>query len=97
MSLAETFSGPIFQITGLMGLAWTLYIGLKGNDYVSFINESIQFQMPMLVVVVVVKYVILACSKYKTSRRLFYVNILCYFIFVAIIALIDYRVELFGE
>lgn len=41
MSLAETFSGPIFQITGLMGLAWTLYIGLKGNDYVSFINESI--------------------------------------------------------
>jgi len=41
MSLAETFSGPIFQITGLMGLTWTLYIGLKGTEYVSFINESI--------------------------------------------------------
>lgn len=26
LSLAETFSGPIFQITGLMGLTWTLYI-----------------------------------------------------------------------
>lgn len=26
MGLAETFSGPIFQITGLMGLAWTMYI-----------------------------------------------------------------------
>ena len=80
-----------------MGLAWTLYIGLKGEDYVSFINESIQFQMPMLCVVVVVKYLILSCSRYKTSKRLFYVNIACYFIFVAVIALIDYQKELFGE
>ena len=35
-----------------MGLAWTLFISLKGVDAVSFINESIQYQMPMLVVVV---------------------------------------------
>ena len=41
MSLAETFSAQIFQITGLMGLTWTLFISLKGVDYVSFINESI--------------------------------------------------------
>ena len=92
MSLAETFSAQIFQITGLMGLAWTLYIGLAGNEYVSFINESIQFQMPMLIIVVVVKYMILACAKYRTSHRLFYVNLFFYFVFVGVIALIDYRV-----
>lgn len=43
MSLAETFSAQIFQITGLMGLTWTLYIGLRGVDSISFINESIQY------------------------------------------------------
>lgn len=53
--------------------------------------------MPMLILVVVIKYIILACSRYKTSRTLFYVNIACYFIFVIVIALIDYRVELFGN
>ena len=40
IALAEHYSGPIFQITGLMGLAWTLAILVQGND-VSFINESI--------------------------------------------------------
>lgn len=64
MSLAETFSAQIFQITGLMGTAWTLYISFKGKEYVSFINESIQYQMPMLIGVVLIKYIILACSKY---------------------------------
>ena len=41
LSLAETFSAQIFQITGLMGLTWTLYISFAGVEYVSFINESI--------------------------------------------------------
>lgn len=40
VSLAETFSGPIFQITGLMGTAWMAYIGVKGGT-VTFINEGI--------------------------------------------------------
>ena len=97
MSLAETFSAQIFQITGLMGFTWTLFISLKGVESVSFYNESIQFQMPMLVVVVVVKYLLLVCSKYKTSKALFYVNLACYIIFVFLIALIDYRIEIFGE
>ena len=97
MSLAETFSAQIFQITGLMGLTWTLYISLKGSEYVSFINESIQYQMPMLVFVVVIKYSLLACSRYRTSKTLFYVNVVCYVIFVLSIALIDYRLELFGK
>lgn len=51
----------------------------------------------MLVVVVVVKYLLLVCSKYKTSKALFYVNLACYIIFVLLIALIDYRIEIFGE
>ena len=53
--------------------------------------------MPMLILVIVIKYMILACSKYRTSRKLFYVNLACYLIFVFLIALIDYRVEIFGE
>ena len=80
-----------------MGLTWTLYISLKGVDYVRFINESIQYQMPMLVFVILIKYLLLVCSKYRTSKRLFYVNLTMYLIFVCIIALIDYRIELFGE
>lgn len=47
--------------------------------------------MPMLVVVVVIKYLILVCSKYRTSKALFYVNLTCYIVFLGIIALIDYR------
>jgi len=53
--------------------------------------------MPMLVLVVVVKYMLLACSKYRTSKRLFYVNLVCYIVFVFAIACIDYRIEIFGE
>jgi len=40
MGLAETFSGPIFQITGLMGTAWLLFMATSGNN-ISFINEGI--------------------------------------------------------
>lgn len=40
LSLAETFSGPIFQMTGMMGAAWLLYMQIKGGN-VTFINESI--------------------------------------------------------
>jgi len=40
--LAETFSGPVFQITGLMGVAWTMYMLTSGED-ITFINESIQY------------------------------------------------------
>jgi len=40
LGLAETFSGPIFQITGLMGLSWMMYISTTGEP-LSFINEGI--------------------------------------------------------
>jgi hypothetical protein len=53
--------------------------------------------MPMLIFVIFIKYLLLVCSKYRTSKRLFYVNLFFYFLFVAVIAIIDYRIELFGE
>lgn len=52
--------------------------------------------MPMLVVVVVIKYLLLVCSKFHSSRALFYVNLACYIVFVCCIAFIDYRIEIFG-
>ena len=42
VSLAETFSGPIFQLTGLTGVAWIIYLVFVG-DKVSFISEEIQY------------------------------------------------------
>ena len=53
--------------------------------------------MPMLVLVVIIKYMLLVCSKYRTSKKLFYMNLFCYIIFVLAIAFIDYRIEIFGE
>ena len=51
----------------------------------------------MLVLVVVVKYLLLVCSKYRTSKKLFYLNLMCYIVFVLAIAFIDYRIEILGE
>lgn len=53
--------------------------------------------MPMLIVVILIKYILLACSNYRTSKALFWINLGCYIVFVALIALIDYRIEIFGE
>jgi len=95
LSLAETFSGPIFQITGLMGIAWMTYIGVKGGS-VTFINEGIQYQMPLLLGVIIVKFVVLGLNKFRTSKKLFYINLGFYTIFLILVILIDYRIEIFG-
>ena len=42
VNIAEAFSAQIFQITGLMGMTWMLFIYSTGKT-VSFINEGIQF------------------------------------------------------
>lgn len=47
ISLAETFSGPIFQITGLVGFTWLIKI-LFGGESISFENANIQYQAPLL-------------------------------------------------
>mmetsp|Transcript_2648 Transcript_2648/g.3110 ORF Transcript_2648/g.3110 Transcript_2648/m.3110 type:complete len:254 (+) Transcript_2648:977-1738(+) len=47
ISLAETFSGPIFQITGLVGFTWLIKILMSGES-ISFANPNIQYQAPLL-------------------------------------------------
>jgi len=95
MGLAETFSGPIFQITGLMGLAWSAYISTTGKP-ISFINEGIQYQFPLLLLTIIVKYLVLVCYGYKTSKRLFYSNLVIYLLYLLLIILVDYQREIFG-
>lgn len=95
LSLAETFSGPIFQMTGLMGVAWLLYMFSKGTA-ISFLNEGIQFQMPLLLIVSVIKYFTVYLFKFHATRKMFYINIVCYVLFVVAIVLIDYRLEMTG-
>jgi hypothetical protein len=40
--LAEAFQGQIFQITGLLGLAWLLYGAAIGGE-IKFLNEGIKY------------------------------------------------------
>ena len=79
-----------------MGMTWSLYIMGLGADYVQFQNAGIKYQMPLLLVVVVVKYLILFLSKYKTSPKLFYTNLLGYILFLVAVIVIDYYEEFFG-
>ena len=78
-----------------MGIAWALYISTS-NQPISFINDGIQYQFPLLFMTIVVKYIFLVIFGYKTSRRLFYINLVIYFMYLIFIILIDYRVNIFG-
>ena len=91
ISLAETYSGPIFQITGLLGLAWFSKSIISGEP-ISFISNSIEYQIPLLIGVVTVKYAMLAMNRFKTSRKLFWINVGFYCVFLAIVAVIDYMI-----
>lgn len=42
VSLAETYSGSVFQITGLMGFAWTLFTIISKSN-ISFTNSNISY------------------------------------------------------
>jgi hypothetical protein len=52
--------------------------------------------MPLLLVVVVIKYLILFFSKFKTSPKLFYTNLVGYILFLVAVIVIDYYEEFFG-
>lgn len=78
-----------------MGFAWTFYIAIK-NKPISFINEGIQYQFPLLFVTIIVKYICLVCFGYRTSRKLFYTNLFVYALYLLFIILIDYRKNIFG-
>lgn len=53
--------------------------------------------MPVLIAVVIIKYVILMCRRFKTSKKLFYSNLVGYTLFLLVVILLDYRKEIFGE
>jgi hypothetical protein len=53
--------------------------------------------MPILILVVIIKYLILACRRFKTSKKLFYSNLIGYTLFLIVVILLDYRKEIFGE
>lgn len=52
--------------------------------------------MPLLILVVLVKYISLTMNGYRTSRRMFYINVGGYALFLIAVVLIDYRIEFFG-
>ena len=95
MSLAEAFQGQIFQITGLLGAAWLLYGAAVGGS-ISFINDGIKFQMPLLLGTVAIKYAALAMNKFKSKRSFFWFNVANYVVFVIVAFNLDYAKEFYG-
>jgi len=57
---------------------------------VSFINDGIQYQFPLLMFVILTKYILLVLNGYKSSRRLFYINLIIYALYLCGIIFIDY-------
>lgn len=53
--------------------------------------------MPLLLIVVMTKYISLVLNKYKSSKKLFYSNVVNYALFLLCVVLIDYRIEFFGK
>lgn len=49
--------------------------------------------MPVLVIVILLKYGILVCRRFKTSKKLFYTNLVGYMCFLIIVVILDYRIE----
>lgn len=71
-------------------MAWSAYISTT-NKPISFINEGIQYQFPLLFVTIIVKYLALVAYGYKTSKKLFYTNLVIYLLYLLFIILVDYR------
>ena len=77
-------------MTGLAGFAWLLF-SMATSQKVQFINESIQYQLPILIAVVITKLSILGYNKFKTHRKLFKANVYAYMGFIAIVVILDYK------
>jgi len=67
-----------------------LYSNLMGKSVI-FYNDTIQFQIPLLIVVVITKLSILAKNKFKTRRSLFYANMYTYAIYIIVVLIIDFK------
>ena len=82
-------------MTGLAGFAWLFYSMIQ-NDSIEFMNDSIQYQLPLLISVVIMKFSILWWNKFKTHSKLFKTNVYGYGIFVLAVLVLDYKDYLFG-
>ena len=80
-------------MTGLAGVAWLLYT-MATAQQVKFVNDSIQYQLPILIVVVLAKLSILGYNRFKTHRKLFKANVYAYMGFIAVVVILDYKDEL---
>lgn len=52
--------------------------------------------MPLLLFNILVKYFGMVLNGYKTSKRMFYINVINYAVFLVCVVVIDYRIEFFG-
>lgn len=90
ISLAETYSPQIFQMTGLAGFAWFCYIVVE-NDQVQFEQQSIQYQVPLLIIVVLYKYFMLFYYGFKTHKNLWKANLYGFLVFLILVLIIEYE------
>lgn len=82
-------------MTGLAGIAWLLF-SMATSQRVKFMNESIQYQLPILVAVVLTKLVILGYNKFKTHKKMFKANVYAYIGFIVIVVILDYKDQIGG-
>ena len=81
-------------MTGCAGIAWLLFTMATGKKVI-FYNDTIQFQVPILIAVILLKYSTLVRNRFKTSNALFKANCYSYVFFVILVLVIDYRALLF--
>jgi len=79
-------------MTGLAGFAWFIYISATPNS-VKFSNDTIQYQIPLLIIVVIAKYLILFRNSFKSHRSVFRTNLVLYASYVAVVLLIDIKIK----
>ena len=77
-------------MTGLAGIAWLLF-SMATSEKVQFANESIQYQLPILIAVVLTKLVILGYNRFKTHKKMFKANCYAYIGFIVIVVILDYK------
>ena len=82
-------------MTGLAGLAWFFYT-LATNKKVSFVNPSIEFQLPILLIVIFTKLCVLSYYRFKTHKKLFKANVYAYVIFLVTVVIIDFKDKIVG-
>ena len=83
-------------MTGLAGIAWFFYT-MATSKKVSFVNESIQYQLPILVIVVFVKLCVLSYYKFKTQKKLFKANVYAYVVFLITVVVLDFKDKIIGK